>query len=184
MPNIIALGNFIEDKIQNELILRDKLSTMAVAASHNLISRILNNSNEKNLGMEGYPAEFGMYLSIIKANKLHKSLKGEFKFIEPDKSNKELKVLYDEFVKLIKSKNEPTSLMDLYDLFSKQPYGLKKGLIPILLAAFYMTNDGSFALYNTDEQGKEFLITDFDKRICERFIHTPEQLNLSKIKGL
>ena len=56
-------------KIQNELILRDKLSTMAVAASYNLISRILNNSNEKNLGMEGYPAEFGMYLSIIKANK-------------------------------------------------------------------------------------------------------------------
>ena len=169
-------------KIQNELILRDKLSTMAVAASYNLISRILNNSNEKNLGMEGYPAEFGMYLSIIKANKLHKSLKGEFKFVEPDKSNKELKLLYDEFVKLIKSKNEPTSLMDLYDLFSKQPYGLKKGLIPILLAAFYMTNEGSFALYNTDEQGKEFLITDFDKRICERFIHTPEQLKMMFVK--
>lgn len=173
---------YLTPKIQNELIVRDKLSTMAVAASYSLIQRILNNSNQKNLGMDGYPAEFGMYLSIIKVNKLHKSLKGEYKFVEPDKSLKELRYLYDEFTKLIKSKSEPTTLSELYDLFGKQPYGLKKGLIPILLAAFYMTNEGSFALYNTDEQGKEFLITDYDKQICERFIHIPEQLKMMFVK--
>ena len=169
-------------KIHNELIVRDKLSTMAVAGSYSLIHRILNNSSQKNLGMEGYPAEFGMYLSIIKSNKLHKSVKGEYKFVEPDNSLKELRYLYDEFSKLIKSKSEPTALSELYDLFGKQPYGLKKGLIPILIASFYMTNEGSFALYNTDEQGKEFLITDYDKQICERFIHIPEQLKMMFVK--
>ena len=30
---------------------------------------------DKDLGMEGYPAEYGMYLSIIKSNKLHKSVR-------------------------------------------------------------------------------------------------------------
>ena len=155
---------------------------MAVAGSYSLIHRILNNSIQKNLGMEGYPAEFGMYLSIIKSNKLHKSVKGEYKFVEPDNSLKELRYLYDEFSKLIKSKSEPTALSELYDLFGKQPYGLKKGLIPILIASFYMTNEGSFALYNTDEQGKEFLITDYDKQICERFIHIPDQLKMMFVK--
>ena len=51
-------------KVQNELVVREKVSTMAVAASHSLIFRILNNASDKNLGMEGYPAEYGMYLSI------------------------------------------------------------------------------------------------------------------------
>jgi hypothetical protein len=169
-------------RIKNELVVRDRLSSMAVSGSYSLIHRILNNSHEKNLGMVGYPAEFGMYLSIIKANKLHRSIKGDLKFIKPDKSIKELRVLYDEFVKCIKSKNGPTSLNELYDLFRKQPYGLKKGLIPILLVVFYMTNEGSFALYNTDEQGKEFLITDYDKQICERFIYTPETLKMMFVK--
>ncbi len=169
-------------KIQNELVIREKLSTMAVAGSYGLINRILNNSHEKNLGMEGYPAEFGIYLSIIKANKLHRSIKGDLKFVEPEKTIKELRALYDEFVKCVKSKDGPTPVSELYDLFGKQPFGLKKGLIPILLAVFYMTNEGSFALYNTDEQGKEFLITDYDRRICERFIHTPESLKMMFVK--
>ena len=173
---------YLTPKVQNELVVRDKLSGMSVNGSLNLIQRILNNSNEKNLGMTGYPSEFGMYLSIIKVNKLHKNIKGEFKFVEPEKSIKELKSLYDNFEKCIKSKDEPTSLNELYDLFSKQPYGLKKGLIPILITAFYMANQGSFALYNTDEQGKEFLVTEYSQRICERFIYTPEALKIMFVK--
>ena len=34
---------------------------------------------------------------------------------------------------------------------------VKKGLIPILIAVFFMTNEGSYALYNTDEKDKEYL---------------------------
>ena len=77
--NLSTVASVVSDKeynltpiIHNELVVRDKLSSMSVNASSNLILRILNNSTEKNLGMEGYPAELGLYLSIIKANKLHK----------------------------------------------------------------------------------------------------------------
>ena len=52
----------------------------------------------------------------------------------------------------------------------------------MLLATFFMTKHGSFALYNTDEQGKEFLITEYDRRICERFITTPETLKMMFVK--
>ena len=64
----------------------------------------------------------------------------------------------------------PTSLTDLYELFQKQPFGLKKGLIPVLLATFFMTKHGSFALYNTDEQGKEFFGTMFHASILAKKI--------------
>ena len=90
------------------------------------------------------------FLSIIKANKLHKLSKGEFKFVEPSKLNKELSALHNEFNKHIKSKDEPTSLNELYDLFSKQPYGIKKGLIPILLASSsYTAPNGLPARFQT-----------------------------------
>ena len=123
-----------------------------------------------------------MYLSIIKLNGLHKSSNKEFKFVEPSKSNKELKSLYDDFNKFIKSKDKPVTFSEIYDLFSQQPYGVKKGLIPILIAVFFMTNEGSYALYNTDEKNKEYLITEYDKRILERFIHTPETMKIMFVK--
>ena len=52
-----------------------------------------------------------------------------------------------------------------YMTYLERPYGIKKGLIPILLACFYMTKEGSFALYNTDELGKEFLILNLIKEL-------------------
>ena len=34
----------------------------------NLIMRIFNSSDKENLGMEAHPAEYGMYLSLVKKN--------------------------------------------------------------------------------------------------------------------
>ena len=187
--NLSTVASVVSDKeynltpiIHNELVVRDKLSSMSVNASSNLILRILNNSTEKNLGMEGYPAELGLYLSIIKANKLHKKKDGEFKFQEPEKNLKGLRELYDEIVKLVKNSKEPLSLSDLYMLMLKKPYGIKKGLIPLLIATFFKTNEGSFALYSTDELGKESLITEYTSRISEKFIYLPETLRIMFVK--
>jgi hypothetical protein len=168
--------------VHNELIVRDKLSTNAVNASLCLIDRILNNSSTKNLAMEGYPAEFGLYLSIIKKNNLHKKISNEYKFVSPNKKIKELKSLYEDFIKLIKSKNELVPISELYTLFTKQPYGLKKGLVPILLATFIKINEGLIALYSIDEQQTETLITEYSNRVCERFIYTPESLKIMYVK--
>ena len=57
--------------------------------------------------MSGYPAEFGIYLSIIKTNKLHKNIKGEFKFVEPDKSDEQLEILTSHAENILKQLNLP-----------------------------------------------------------------------------
>ena len=48
--------------IHNELVVREKLSSMAMSVDSNLITLMFNKPNLKNLGMEGNPAEFGIYL--------------------------------------------------------------------------------------------------------------------------
>ena len=55
-------------KVQNELIVRDKQSSMAVAGTYNLINRILNNSHEKSSNV-WIPAEFEfIYQSLKQTN--------------------------------------------------------------------------------------------------------------------
>ena len=48
-----------------------------------------------------------------------------------------LKNLYEEFLKLIKGSKEPVVLNDIYTHFSKQPFGIKIGVLPILITIFF-----------------------------------------------
>ena len=63
--------------------------------------------------------------------------------------------MYEEFLKLIKKSKEALSVSDIYAHFEKQPFGSKLGILPILLAVFFKSNESSCAFYNQDEQGKE-----------------------------
>lgn len=51
--------------IHNELVNRDKPSSNAAAARRNLLHRMVDKSETQSLGIEGYPAEIGLYKSIL-----------------------------------------------------------------------------------------------------------------------
>jgi len=88
--------------IHNELVNRDRLSTNATQGSTSLISRIFNHADKENLGMEGHPAEFGLYLSVIKKHHLHKKTINGFEFSAPQKKEGKLFNFYETFNKIIK----------------------------------------------------------------------------------
>ena len=189
LNNLSSIASTVSDEvfystpiIHNELVVRDKLSTMSMNGAVNLIQRIFNFSNEKNLGMEGHPSEFGIYLSLIKTNNLHVKKNNEFEFSINNTKNKSIKNLYDEFLKLIKSSKEPVNIADIYLRFAKQPFGIKFGALPLLISIFFKISEGSCALYNKDEQGKENLVTEFNQRIAERLYHLPETLKIMFVK--
>lgn len=148
----------------------------------NLILRIFNNSHLKNLGMEGHPPEFGIYLSLIKSNNLHIQNADEYEISLKKTTNNSIKIIYDEFLKIIKGSKTPLNVSELYAHFFKQPYGVKIGLLPLLFSIFFKANKSSFALYNKDEQDKESLVIDFDQRIAERLYHLPETLKIMFVK--
>ena len=187
--NLSSIASNVCDKvfhltpvIHNELVVRDKLSSMSMSGSANLITLMFNKSNLKNLGMEGHPPEFGIYLSIIEANKLHVKNGDEYEFTMEKTKNKNLRKMYEDFLSIIKKSKEAVSVSDIYAHFEKQPYGSKSGILPILLAVFFKSSEASCAFYNKDEQGRESLITDFDQRISERLYHLPETLKIMFVK--
>ena len=61
--------------IQNELINRNRPSGSANAALKALYAMV-ENEVSKNLGFKKYPAERGLYESILKKNNLHLSIEG------------------------------------------------------------------------------------------------------------
>ena len=187
--NLSSIASHVSDKvfnltpiIHNELIVRDRISSMSMSGSVNLLKLIFNNSHQKNLGMEGHPSEFGIYLSLIKSNNLHIKNGDDYEFSFKKTKNNSIKVIYEEFLKLIKNSKEAINISEIYAHFVKQPYGIKLGLLPILLGLFFKTNESSCALYTSDEQGKESLVTDFDQKIAEKLYHLPETLKIMYVK--
>lgn len=187
--NLSSIASYVSDKvfnltpiIHNELIVRDRISSMSMSGSVNLLKLIFNNSNHKNLGMEGHPSEFGIYISLIKSNNLHIKNGDEYEFSFKKTKNNSIKIIYEEFLKLIKNSKEAINISEIYAHFVKQPYGIKLGLLPILLGLFFKANDSSCALYTIDEQGKESLVTDFDQKIAEKLYHLPETLKIMYVK--
>ncbi len=168
--------------IRNELVNRDKLSNNATLGSTGLISRIFNHADKENLDMKGHPSEFGIYLSVIKKHHLHKKTKNGFEFCAPQKKDGKLFNLYEVFNKIIKEKKDPIPLTEIYNFFSKPPYGIKSGLLPLLTAVFFKINEGSLALYNVDDSRIESLITEYDPRSCEKFIYIPEDLKIMYVR--
>jgi hypothetical protein len=150
--------------------------------SLNLIMRIFNSSEKENLGMEAHPAEYGIYLSLVKKNKLHIKTKDGYQFVKPAKDNVGLHQLFNLFNDYLKKKKEPVSLQELFNIFSAQPYGVKTGILPLLVSLFYKINEGSFALYNVDESGRESLITEHAQQVAEKFYQLPEDIKIMHVK--
>ena len=57
--------------LHNELLNRQKPSSNAIAAQNNLLRRMVLNESHPRLGIEGFPAEGGLYVSTLEATGLH-----------------------------------------------------------------------------------------------------------------
>ncbi|MEC7168865.1 MAG: hypothetical protein VXV90_00360, partial [Pseudomonadota bacterium] len=187
--NLSSIASFVSDEVfsltpivHNELIVRDRMSAMSVSGSVSLLKLIFNNSQQKNLGMTGHPSEYGVYLSLVKRNNLHIKNDDGYEFSIKKSKNNSLKIIHDEFLKLIKGSKEAINLSEIYGHFIKQPYGIKLGLLPLLIGLFFKANESSCALYIKDEQGKQSLVTEFDQKIAERLYHLPDTLKIMYVK--
>ena len=69
--------------IQNELVNRNRPSGSANAALKALLYTMVENEISKNLGFQKFPAERGLYESILKKNNLHLPTEGIYKFQNP-----------------------------------------------------------------------------------------------------
>ena len=173
-------------KVQNELINRQNLSGAASGARMKLIRAMLENESKPNLGMpeDKRPPEMSMYLSILKQGNIHVAGEKTWYIQEPpdDKDpNVILPALKRIEVLLKSSEDNKVPVPELFAKLRKPPYGVRDGLLPLLLAIFYVAHRQEISIFEDGTFLREVRGDDF-----YRLIRAPEYFAVqhSTIEGI
>jgi hypothetical protein len=138
--------------IHNELVNRRNLSSAAAAARMRLIERMFTHGTEVLLGMDPQkkPPEMSMYLSVLKSTGLHQQHSDSWGIDEPHHRSDRCSVL--PALRRIREvvQAEPDCRINVAGLceeLRKPPYGVRDGIIPLLLTVFAIAHDKDIAFY-------------------------------------
>lgn len=161
---------FQSPRLHNELLARQKPSGNAIAARNILLRRMVLHGNEFRLGIKRFPAEGGLYVSLLEQTGLHVYEDGKGKFVCPkqDEDGSRLTPMWGTALEYIEGNSSRTvSFAELYDLWRAPPYGVKEGFLPVLAASFILSCQDSLAIYRGgmfsatfDDVAADYLSTD------------------------
>lgn len=131
--------------IHSELLQRDRPSSNAMAALRDLGHAMATRADQPNLGIEGYPAERGLYMTLIEPFGLHRERGSRWHFSDPDADTPAGASLVPAWNVIGDAAD--LSLAELYEIWAAPPYGLKRGVMPVLAFAFLLARRSERAVY-------------------------------------
>ena len=168
-----ALASDIADKrfargprVANELLNRIKPSASANSAQKLLLQAMVLKEGEPRLGIEGFPAEGGLFASVLETTGLYRDTKDGWRFVAPgsdvaDPAN--LAPLWKHAdILLQKGAGRITGLEELYSAWRAAPFGVKDGLMPILAVAYILSRRDNLAFYREKIFQARFTDLDID----------------------
>lgn len=130
--------------IQSELLYRDKPSTAAMAGLRTLMYAMVSKADAPDLGIENFPVERGLYLTIVRPLGLHRQdEKGDWRFTDPgdDRAGRSLGAAWSKLAE------KRVNLAALFDTWSGRPYGIKRGVMPVLALSYMLAHRNAVAVY-------------------------------------
>lgn len=137
--------------IHSELVNRHNVSSNAQAAINLLVVAMVTNPSQFALGIEGYPAERGLYETVFFVTGLHQELAlNEFHFVCPKLGtrNESFLPLWQAADELLNDPTRVVSLAELTMLWSQPPFGIASGLSGLLSLAYIISNRSNIAIYH------------------------------------
>lgn len=163
-------------RIRNELINRSSLSNQAAIARRNLIEKMLTSPEKPLLGIVGYPPERAIYESVLHAPGIHRlGTDGKWSFRAPQADHyTRLGPVWRKLELLVFGPAEqPIAVEQLFTRLAAPPYGVKEGLLPVLLCAFLQAHSSAIRLYRDGVHVFQPSAADF-----ELLSHQPERFTL------
>ncbi|MFZ6029767.1 MAG: DUF6079 family protein [Chloroflexota bacterium] len=167
--------------IVNELVNRHGLSSAAAAARMRLLERIFKYPSMPFLGLDSTkaPPEMSMYLSVLKNTNLHQKIDDSFAFAIPgvDPGNvgptlRQIKFMLEE------TPNKRVKVSDIFRCLQNRPFGVRTGLIPLLLAVFTAIYKHQITFYEDDR-----LLVEIDGFGFLRLLKAPETFEMQFFKA-
>jgi hypothetical protein len=174
-------------QIRNELVNRHELSSAAAGARMRLMERMLTHADQPRLGIPEtkHPPELSMYLSVLKTAGAHRHHEGTWEIHLPINQREDPCNLRHTFAflrnELEQSPDTRRPVLSLYSALEKPPFGVKRGLLPLLLTAFASVHGHELAFY---ERGN--FLPQIGGEMFHRLAKVPElfELQWCKIEGL
>ena len=165
--------------LRNELINRRQISSQAAAARKKLIAGMLDFQQLEKLGINGYPPEMSIYLSLLFDTGIHRHVSGVWGFHPPNTDDKNrFSPTWSEIEKFLGECEERRRSVDkLYKQLEQPPFGLRRGPMPILLCAVLLHYASEIALY---EDGS--FVADISMPVFERLIRSPEKFEIKRFR--
>jgi hypothetical protein len=164
---------------RNELVNRRVLSSSAAAARRNLIEAMFEKGDREGLGFEGHPPERSMYEVLLKATRFHREQAGSFGFHPPDEqAETAVRAVWgaiDDF--LAESETTRQSIKTLFARLRRPPFGLKDGVLHVLLAVLLVHGQSEVALY---EEGT--FVPRPNAAVFERIFRSPQKFDLQRFR--
>ncbi|MHB1681274.1 MAG: ATP-binding protein [Bacilli bacterium] len=164
-------------QIINDFVNRNVLSSAATAARNDVLKRMLDYSTEENLGITGYPPQLPIYLSTLRATGVHRKVGNDWELCAPEKGS----TWFDSWNYVDKRiKAQYCSVAELWVSLSLPPYGIRRGLLPVLTVAFMYVNRNRVSILEND-----LFVPELSAAVIERLLRNPEQfkIRLAEISG-
>lgn len=135
--------------VWSELVNRDSLSSNSVKARRELLHRMIDHEGREHLGIEGFPAERGLYETLLRSTGLHREVdEGVWRFMPPDTADEaHFADLWKATRRLFVDASSRVKVSDIMDLWAAPPFGVKLGTQPVILTAFVLAHKSNVAVY-------------------------------------
>ncbi len=165
--------------LRNELINRRKISSQAASARRKLIGGMLDSQGQEKLGIDGYPPEMSIYLSLLFDTGIHRCVSGVWGFHPPNTDDKNrISLTWLEIESFLNECEERRqSVAKLYERLEQPPFGLRSGPMPILLCAVLLHYEAEIALYEDSS-----FVADISMPVFERLIRDPEKFEIKRFR--
>jgi len=164
-------------KFDNELLNRQSLSSSAVKARKELLYSMLNSEQEENLGYKGFSADAGLYGSILK-DRIHQRVGEIHRFVcDSAKRSDNLSRLWRATEDLLSNASDGVSLAEIYETWEGRPFGLRRGILPVLFFAFYLANRERYAIYS-----QSMFVPNLNETHIDELLKFPNEFFLKEVR--
>jgi hypothetical protein len=135
--------------VWSELVNRDSVSSNSVKARRDLLHRMLSHEGAEHLGIEGFPAERGLYETLLRSTGLHREIsEGQWRFVPPNAEGEaRFADIWQATRDLFVDSSAKVKASDILELWSAPPFGVKAGIQAVILVAFLLAHQANVAVY-------------------------------------
>lgn len=164
--------------IDNELVNRRFLSSSAAAARAGLMEQMVLNPTVRGFGIEGTPPSMSIYISVLERTGLHHKKGTLYIYGVPSGDPANVAGVWegmDEF--FVETEKRRANVQDLFEKLRRPPYGIRDGVLPILLLARILEDSAEIALY---EEG--VFVPNPNAALFERLIKAPSRFEIQRYR--